>query len=80
MVTATPKAVAVIAVRMYQGSLSNFLGGNCRYYPTCSEYCRECFDHMPFYKALAFSIRRVLSCRPFGGYGFDPIPTKQGNK
>lgn len=36
----------------------------CIYYPTCSEYAKECFKKYSFFKAFAKSVKRVLSCRP----------------
>ena len=64
----------ILLVRGYQYTLSPFIGRYCRYYPTCSQYSIEAFHkHGPF-KGLYLSIKRILSCNPWGGHGFDPVP------
>ncbi|HEY4785679.1 MAG TPA: membrane protein insertion efficiency factor YidD [Bacteroidales bacterium] len=61
-------------IRIYQYTLSPFIGRQCRYYPTCSNYSIEALQkHGPF-KGLYLSIKRILSCNPWGGHGFDPVP------
>jgi uncharacterized protein len=59
---------------IYKYTLSPFIGRQCRYYPTCSTYSIEAFKkHGPF-KGLRLTIKRVLSCNPWGGHGYDPVP------
>ena len=36
--------VATGAIRAYQKGISPLLGGNCRYYPSCSHYTLEAID------------------------------------
>ncbi|MDI9348478.1 MAG: membrane protein insertion efficiency factor YidD [Candidatus Symbiobacter sp.] len=62
------------AIMLYQLSLSPWLGPVCRYEPTCSHYARAAFRLHGFRKGGKMALRRVLSCRPGGGYGFDPVP------
>jgi len=68
------KAIAVLFIRLYQGLLSPFLPNACRYNPTCSEYAHQAFVKYPFWKALKLSLKRILSCHPWGGFGEDPLP------
>jgi putative membrane protein insertion efficiency factor len=64
----------IALVRFYQYTLSPYIGRQCRYYPTCSNYSIEAFKkHGPF-KGLYLTIKRVLSCNPWGGHGYDPVP------
>lgn len=49
----------------------------CRFTPTCSNYAIECYRNFNFFKATILSIKRIFRCRPFGKYGFDPIPKKE---
>lgn len=64
----------IIPVKLYQWFLSPFLGASCRYTPTCSAYTIEALKkHGPF-KGLYLSIKRILSCNPWGGHGHDPVP------
>ncbi|MBX4211448.1 MAG: membrane protein insertion efficiency factor YidD [Candidatus Yanofskybacteria bacterium] len=49
-----------------------FLVSQCRFHPTCSEYCRQSLEKHPLPRALAASFWRVLRCQPFSRGGFDP--------
>ncbi len=61
-------------VRFYQLSVSPLLPSSCRYTPTCSNYSLEALKkHGPF-KGGWLSIKRFLSCNPWGGHGHDPVP------
>ena len=61
-------------IRLYQITLSPFIGRACRYTPTCSNYGIEAIrKHGPF-KGTWLTIKRVLSCNPWGGSGYDPVP------
>tara|TARA_Y100000817_G_scaffold289028_1_gene258701 strand:+ start:246 stop:395 length:150 start_codon:yes stop_codon:yes gene_type:complete len=42
--------------------------------PTCSQYCIESLKKHGLIKGAYFSIKRILSCHPFGKYGYDPVP------
>lgn len=52
----------------------------CRYTPTCSQYMKEAIISYGVIKGLAFGIKRILRCNPFGGYGYDPLPKKNDEK
>jgi len=61
-------------VKFYQYSISPILPPTCRYTPTCSAYSIEALKkHGPF-KGLWLSIKRIFSCNPWGGHGYDPVP------
>ncbi len=61
-------------IRAYQYAVSPFLGGNCRYVPSCSEYSAEAIRRFGMFKGGWLAIRRILSCHPWGGSGYDPVP------
>ncbi|MDP2722351.1 MAG: membrane protein insertion efficiency factor YidD [Bacteroidales bacterium] len=64
----------ILMIRVYQYTLSPFLGRSCRYTPTCSSYSIEALQkHGPF-KGGWLSIKRISSCNPWGGSGYDPVP------
>jgi len=46
----------------------------CRYYPTCSVYSIEALKKHGPIKGSYYSIKRILSCHPWGGSGYDPVP------
>ena len=61
-------------VRLYQLTLSGFVGGHCRHLPTCSEYAYEAVARHGLLHGSWLSARRVARCGPFGGAGIDPVP------
>lgn len=64
----------ILLIRFYKAAVSPFLGAACRYTPTCSQYGVEAIQkHGPF-KGLWLTIKRVASCNPWGGHGYDPVP------
>ena len=66
--------VMVGLIVFYKTAISPLLMPACRYYPTCSEYGLEAIKkHGPF-KGGWLTIKRIVSCAPWGGHGHDPVP------
>tara|TARA_B100000686_G_C16722215_1_gene935643 strand:+ start:302 stop:970 length:669 start_codon:yes stop_codon:yes gene_type:complete len=65
--------LAIIFLRFYQLAISPFLGVNCRFYPTCSQYSIESFREFGFFKGTYLTFKRLVRCHPFGGSGYDPV-------
>ncbi|MEO0896920.1 MAG: membrane protein insertion efficiency factor YidD [Bacteroidota bacterium] len=64
-------------VKFYQGVISPLTPASCRYTPTCSNYAIEAIKvHGPF-KGGWMAIKRISSCHPWGGHGYDPVPPKE---
>jgi putative membrane protein insertion efficiency factor len=63
-----------LLVRAYQLIISPNLPQSCRYTPTCSQYTIEALEKHGPIKGLFLSIKRILSCHPWGGSGYDPVP------
>jgi uncharacterized protein len=61
-------------IRAYQLTLSPLVGPTCRYLPTCSDYAMEAVATHGVARGLALAGKRILSCHPLGGSGFDPVP------
>ena len=68
------KYLFIYIIKFYQFFLSPFLGSNCRFYPTCSNYALEAFKKYNTFTALKLVILRVLRCNPWGGSGIDLLP------
>ena len=64
----------ILLIRLYQITLSPWLGKSCRYTPTCSNYGLEALRKYGAFKGGWLTIKRVLSCNPWGGSGYDPVP------
>lgn len=63
-------------IRFYKACISPMLPPSCRYVPTCSQYAIDAIQiHGPL-KGLWLATRRLLSCHPWGGSGYDPVPPK----
>lgn len=70
-------ACALGAIRFYQLTLGHFLGGRCRFYPSCSCYAAEAYRTHPPIKASWLTIRRLARCHPLGGHGVDLVPPRE---
>ncbi len=72
--------ILLIPVYFYRAVISPILPPSCRYTPTCSQYTIEALKkHGPF-KGLYLSAKRILSCNPWGGSGYDPVPEPKSDK
>lgn len=70
-----PSAWCLIAlIRVYQVTLSPFLGGQCRYHPTCSRYGVEAIQTHGAWRGGWLTARRIARCHPFARGGYDPPP------
>ena len=71
------KKISLKLILLYKSSLSPYIGGNCKYEPSCSSYSYEAINRFGFFKGLFMSIKRILSCHPVkflgGGEGLDPV-------
>lgn len=70
------RSVFLALIRAYQLLISPLLGPSCRYTPTCSAYTAECIRRFGVVKGSWLGLRRLASCHPFGGCGYDPPPGK----
>jgi len=61
-------------IKLYQFTLSPFLGRQCRFIPTCSQYGIEAIQKYGALKGGWLAIKRILRCNPWGGSGYDPVP------
>ena len=66
-------------IALYRYLISPFLGPNCRYTPTCSEYAQTAIMRFGVFKGGWIAIKRILSCHPWGKDGYDPVPEKKSN-
>jgi putative membrane protein insertion efficiency factor len=66
--------VLKLIVRFYQIFLSPILPRSCRYTPTCSHYAIQALEKHGLIKGGFLAVKRILSCHPWGGSGYDPVP------
>lgn len=63
-----------LPVHGYRLLISPWLGGNCRYQPTCSAYALEALERHGALRGGWLALRRIARCHPWGGMGPDPVP------
>ena len=68
------KAVVILLIKIYQKAVSPWTPATCRYNPTCSSYSIDAFQKHGLWKGFVLSIKRIGSCHPWGGSGYDPVP------
>ncbi|MBW2367631.1 MAG: membrane protein insertion efficiency factor YidD [Deltaproteobacteria bacterium] len=66
--------LTLTAIRVYQFTVSPFLGPTCRFYPSCSEYAYQSVNRYGILKGAILTGKRVLKCHPFHPGGVDPVP------
>lgn len=66
-------------IAFYKQVISPFTPSTCRYQPTCSSYLRDAIKTYGLRKGGIMGVKRILSCHPWGGKGFDPVPPKSDN-
>ena len=70
------KKISIFLIKVYKKYFSpifNFHGINCKYYPTCSEYCKQAIEKYGFFKGIFLGFIRILKCNPFSKGGYDPL-------
>lgn len=61
-------------IRLYQLVLSPWVGRECRFLPTCSQYSIEAIEQFGFIRGGWLMLARLIRCNPWGGHGYDPVP------
>lgn len=70
----TTKPLLLGMIRIYQYLLSPWVGNQCRFYPSCSEYARLAITHHGSLRGSWLALRRVARCHPWHPGGFDAVP------
>lgn len=73
-VAGLPRAVLRILIRTYQLTLSPYIGRQCRFHPSCSNYALEAVEQHGAIKGGWLAAKRLGRCHPFHAGGFDPVP------
>ena len=68
------KQIFILPIKFYQRCISPLLPAACRYTPTCSHYAVEAIQAYGPLKGTWMGIKRIVSCNPWGGHGYDPVP------
>jgi putative membrane protein insertion efficiency factor len=70
------KLLLLFLLRGYKLAVSPFLGQNCRFYPSCSDYAAEAVREYGALKGGALAAKRLCKCHPWHAGGVDPVPAR----
>ncbi|MCC6240778.1 MAG: membrane protein insertion efficiency factor YidD [Phycisphaerales bacterium] len=68
----TMSRLLISLICLYRATLSRFMGGQCRYHPTCSQYAIDAIKKYGPWRGSWRAIKRIARCHPWGGSGYDP--------
>lgn len=60
------------AIRIYQYTLSPWIGRSCRFSPSCSNYTMQAILTHGCVKGILLGAWRIARCNPLGKWGYDP--------
>ncbi len=72
-----PRRALQLAIRVYQCTLSPYIGNQCRFYPSCSHYAYAAIEEHGAIRGSLLALRRLGRCHPFHAGGLDPVPTRK---
>jgi putative membrane protein insertion efficiency factor len=67
-----PAWCLIALVRLYQLAISPWLGRNCRFHPTCSQYLIGAVQKYGVLRGSIKGMFRILRCHPWHPGGEDP--------
>lgn len=70
------KHVLIGMIRLYRLLLSPWVGGQCRFHPTCSAYAIEALERHGAAAGTYLGAARILRCQPWCEGGHDPVPDR----
>lgn len=71
------KYIFLVIIKLYQLLISPLLGNNCRFMPTCSNYCYKSIKEHGAIKGISLAVKRIAKCHPWHEGGYDPVPNKK---
>jgi putative membrane protein insertion efficiency factor len=80
MSTVTSPSLGVVQIlilgliHIYRWTLGLLMGGQCRFYPSCSAYGLQAIRRHGASRGSLLTARRVARCHPWNPGGFDPVP------
>jgi putative membrane protein insertion efficiency factor len=74
------KKLFLALIRLYQLTLSPFMGRSCRYYPSCSAYMKTSIERFGAARGVTLGAKRLCRCHPFTKGGYDPVPEEYPSK
>lgn len=66
--------ILIFLVKGYRLLLSPWIGGSCRFEPTCSRYALQALQRHGAFWGSVYAAWRLLRCGPWCAGGHDPVP------
>lgn len=77
----TPARMGLIGlIHAYRLLFSGWLGGQCRFYPSCSHYAEQAIRIHGAVRGSALAAWRILRCGPFTRGGVDHVPPARSGR
>ncbi len=70
----------ITLIKVYRFVLSPWLGQQCRFHPTCSQYALQAIQQHGAYRGSWLAVKRLASCHPWHAGGIDLVPEKHTHK
>ena len=77
---AAVSGLLILLIKVYRLTLSPWIGRDCRFEPTCSEYAITAVERFGPVRGGWLVARRLGRCHPWGGAGYDPVPENPGKE
>ncbi len=68
------RGALLLGVRLYRATLGGWLGGQCRFYPTCSHYAETAIREHGAVRGTVMAGWRIARCNPYSVGGIDHVP------
>jgi putative membrane protein insertion efficiency factor len=70
------RRLLILLIKTYRILLSPWLGGHCRFYPSCSCYAITAVERFGAWRGTGLAARRLARCHPWHPGGIDPVPQR----
>jgi uncharacterized protein len=74
-VTSLVRRAVTFPISIYRLAISPWIGPACRFTPSCSHYMQEAILRHGVLRGSWLGVRRIVRCHPWGGSGYDPVPS-----
>ena len=64
--------IVIAIVLLYRATLGHFLGGRCRFDPSCSQYMIDAVQKHGTLRGGWRGLKRIGRCHPLARGGYDP--------
>ena len=74
------RVILIGLIYVYRFTLSGWLGGQCRFYPSCSRYAEDAIRAHGAFRGSLLAAWRLVRCGPFTRGGVDHVRPKDAHE